>query len=76
MTDAQHLELNPMRNAIVNAGRERVRPAFAGPAGSAAPVSARAGDLRVLARCLVVITLTTGMLAFNASELWPHLFHH
>ena len=59
-----------MRNDIVNADL----PAFAGSAGRAA--SARASDLRVLARCLVVITLTTGVLAFNAGELWPHLFAH
>ena len=58
-----------MRNAIVNAGLL----AFAGFGRVA---SARAGDLRVLARCLVVITLTTGVLAFNAAELWPHLFAH
>ena len=57
-----------MRNAIVNASL----PAYAGCASRAA--SARAGDLQVLARCLVVITLTTGVLAFNAGELWPHLF--
>jgi len=24
----------------------------------------------------MVITLTTGVLAFNAAELWPHLFAH
>ena len=66
-----------MRNAIVNAGRGRGRPAFAGPGGrSGRAPSARARDLRVLARCLVVITLTTGVLAFNAGELWPHLFAH
>ena len=62
-----------MRNAIVNAGRGRGRPAFAG-FGRAASV--RGSDLQVLARCLVVITLTTGVLAFNAGELWPHLFAH
>ena len=72
MTDAQHLELNPMRNAIVNAGL----PAFAGYGGTAAATPARADDLQVLARCLVVLTLTTGLLAFNAGELWPHLFAH
>jgi hypothetical protein len=59
-----------MRNAIVNASL----PAFAGSGAHAA--AARAGDLRVLARCLVVITLTTGVLAVNATELWPHLFAH
>ena len=59
-----------MRNAIVNASL----PAFAGSAGRAS--ARRAGDLRVLARCLVVIMLTTSVLAFNAAELWPHLFHH
>ena len=60
-----------MRNAIVNAGPGAGLPVFTGSGGSAF-----AGDLRVLARCLVVIMLTTGVLAFNASELWPHLFHH
>jgi len=59
-----------MRNAIVNASL----PAFAGFGGRAA--STPASDLRVLARCLVVITLTTGVLVFNAGELWPHLFAH
>jgi hypothetical protein len=59
-----------MPNAIVNASL----PTFAGSTGRAA--SAQAGDLRVLGRCLVVIVLTTGVLAFNATELWPHLFHH
>ena len=63
-----------MRNAIVNAGRGRGLPSFAGSTGRAA--SAQDDDLRVLARCLVVIMLTTGVLAFNAAELWPHLFHH
>ena len=66
-----------MRYAIVNAGRGRGRPAFAGSGGrTGRAASTRAGDLRVLARCLVVITLTTGVLAFNAGELWPHLFAH
>ena len=62
-----------MPNAIVNASL----PAFAGSGGrTGRAASTRAGDLRVLARCLVVITLTTGVLAFNAGELWPHLFAH
>ena len=33
-------------------------------------------DLRVIARCLAVILLATGVLAFNAPDLWPHLFAH
>jgi hypothetical protein len=63
-----------MRNAIVNASL----PAFTGPGRNAGTVrdTVRVNDLRVLARCLVVITLTTGVLAFNAGELWPHLFAH
>ena len=67
-----------MRNAIVNAGRGRGRPAFAGFGRNAGTAhhTVRVNDLRVLARCLVVITLTTGVLAFNAGELWPHLFAH
>ena len=62
-----------MPNAIVNASL----PAFAGSGGrTGRAAAARASDLQVLARCLVVITLTTGLLAFNAGELWPHLFAH
>ena len=62
-----------MRNAIVNASL----PVFAGFGGRTGRASStRAGDWRVLARCLVAITLTTGVLALNAGELWPHLFAH
>jgi hypothetical protein len=89
MSDAQHLELNPMRSAIVNAGR--ALPAREPAAGAAARKArsgigcaasgtvnprgaARSDDLRVIARCLAVIVVAGSVLAFNAPELWPHLF--
>jgi hypothetical protein len=61
-----------MRYAIVNAGL----PGPLSSGGNAVTPPARADDLRVLGRCLVVIMLATGVLAFNAGELWPHLFAH
>lgn len=65
-----------MRSAIVNAGPKAGLPGFTGSGGNTLAAAARAGDLRVLARCLVFIMLATGVLAFNAAELWPHLFAH
>ena len=38
--------------------------------------AACADDLRVLARCAVVVSLAFCMLVFNAPTLWPHLFAH
>ena len=70
-----------MRNAIVNAGRASPTPEPAAGAaekarsGTVSPRgAARSDDLRVIARCLAVIVVAGSVLAFNAPELWPHLF--
>ena len=36
--------------------------------------AARAGDFRVIARCLAIVGLAIGTLALSAPELWPGLF--
>lgn len=38
--------------------------------------AARAGELRTLTRCLGVMALALGVLAFNAEDVWPMLFSH